>query len=129
MHSGELRAASLRITPLTRTLHLLSLGFAHDRCTHLVEDNSGVGSECIAPGVCATNFPGPTGLASAMNRSLWLLKGQVISTEQRALNNIGGTKGFDYPNAPIGLIGFGPNVRETPSLSSPSRVCCSRGAV
>lgn len=45
-----------------------------------------------------------------MNRSLWRTKGEVISTEQRALNNVGGTKGFDYPNAPIGLIGFGPNV-------------------
>eukprot|EP01052_Picozoa_sp_SAG31_P003183 SAG31_NODE_120_length_23892_cov_10.545623_12_plen_130_part_00 len=76
-----------------------------DRYTHLVEDNSGAGAECIAQGRCSTNFPGPTGLAASFNRSLWKLKGQIIATEQRANSNCGGARGYEFPNAKVGLTG------------------------
>eukprot|EP01047_Picozoa_sp_COSAG01_P051479 COSAG01_NODE_5318_length_4337_cov_11.889571_2_plen_208_part_00 len=78
--------------------------------THLVEDNSGAGSECVAPGRCATNFPGPTGLAASFNRTLWRQKGEIIATEQRAQSNVGGARGYEWPLAKIGLVGFGPNI-------------------
>jgi beta-D-xylosidase 4 len=78
--------------------------------THLVEDNSGAGSECAAPGRCATNFPGPTGMAASFNRSLWRLKGEIIATEQRAQNNVGGARGYEWPLAKVGLTAFGPNI-------------------
>jgi beta-glucosidase-like glycosyl hydrolase len=78
--------------------------------THLVETNSGAGSECLAENKCATNFPGPTGLAASFNRTLWRLKGEVISSEQRAQNNVGGSRGYEPPYSKIGLTAFGPNV-------------------
>ena len=89
--------------------------------THLVEDNSDAGSECIAPGRCATNFPGPTGMAASFNRSLWRQKGQIIATEQRAQSNVGGARGYEWPLAKISLMGFGPNINigrfQTPTPS------------
>jgi len=80
------------------------------RITHLVEVNTAAGSECLGVGKCATNFPGPTGLAGSFNRSLWRAKGDVIASEMRALNNIGGSRGYEAPNSKIGLAGFGPNI-------------------
>lgn len=78
--------------------------------THLVEDNSGAGMECVGPERCPTNFPGPTGLASSFNRTAWRLKGEIISTEQRASNNVGDSRGYEAPFSKIGLTGFGPNI-------------------
>ena len=78
--------------------------------THLVEDNSGAGMECVGPERCPTNFPGPTGLAASFNRSAWRLKGEIISTEQRASNNVGDSRGYEAPYSKIGLTGFGPNI-------------------
>ena len=55
------------------------------RYTHLVEDNSGAGGDCIAENKCPTNFPGPTGLAASFNRTLWHTKG---AKHPNALNPI-----------------------------------------
>jgi hypothetical protein len=56
----------------------------------LVETNTGVGSACLGPSQCATTFASPAMLAASFNRTAWLAKGQVISTEMRALHNVGG---------------------------------------
>lgn len=53
----------------------------------LVEVNTGVASKCLGPEQCASTYVGPTGLASAFNRSAWLAKGVVLSTEMRAFSN------------------------------------------
>jgi hypothetical protein len=55
----------------------------------LVETNTGVASACLGPNQCATTFASPAMLAASFNRTAWLAKGQVISTEMRALHNIG----------------------------------------
>ena len=39
---------------------------------------------------CATSFPHPLALASALNRTLWRAIASVVSTESRALHNQGG---------------------------------------
>ena len=47
-------------------------------------------------------------MGATFNRTLWKKKGEVISTEMRALNNINGHRsGSEY--ALIGLSGFGMN--------------------
>lgn len=76
---------------------------------HLVETNTAVASACYAPQKCATEFVGPTGLAASFNRSLWHAKGDAISTEMRAFNNLNWHRATsDQPRSLIGLTGFGP---------------------
>ena len=76
---------------------------------HLVETNTAVASACLALNKCATEFPGPTGLGASFNRTLWHVKGEVISTEMRAFNNLNWHRGTgDAPHSLIGLTGFGP---------------------
>ena len=70
----------------------------------------------------ATNFPGPTGLGASFNRSLWRLKGSIISTEQRAQNNAGNSRGYEAPYSKIGLTGFGPNI----NIARDPRSACLR---
>eukprot|EP00005_Dracoamoeba_jomungandri_P000876 CAMPEP_0174251866 /NCGR_PEP_ID=MMETSP0439-20130205/1559_1 /TAXON_ID=0 /ORGANISM="Stereomyxa ramosa, Strain Chinc5" /LENGTH=746 /DNA_ID=CAMNT_0015332303 /DNA_START=231 /DNA_END=2471 /DNA_ORIENTATION=- len=84
------------------------LGIPH--YMNLVETNTAVAAACLEPGKCATNFPGPGGLAASFNRTLWHLKGEAISDEMRALNNYGWHRGVSIPYALIGLTGFGPNI-------------------
>jgi beta-glucosidase-like glycosyl hydrolase len=77
---------------------------------HLVETNSAVASQCVSPSVCATEFPAPACLAASFNRTVWAIKGKIISDEMRAFNNINWMRGTDNGNAYIGLTGFGPNI-------------------
>lgn len=84
------------------------LGIPH--YLNLVEANSAVASACVANHVCATEFPSPAGLAASFNRTLWQLKGSIVSTEMRALNNLGWWRGEGIPYTKIGLSGFGPNI-------------------
>ena len=57
----------------------------------LTETNSCVDSPCHpdVPGKCATIFVGPNNMAASFNRSNWRAKGDVVSTDLRAFNNIG----------------------------------------
>eukprot|EP00026_Physarum_polycephalum_P000650 Phypoly_transcript_00651.p1 GENE.Phypoly_transcript_00651~~Phypoly_transcript_00651.p1 ORF type:complete len:873 (+),score=93.35 Phypoly_transcript_00651:1602-4220(+) len=75
----------------------------------IVETNSAVASACVAPFVCATEFAAPANLAASFNRSIWYNKGQVISTEMRAFNNLNWYRA-STPYSFIGLLGFGPNI-------------------
>jgi xylan 1,4-beta-xylosidase len=77
---------------------------------NLVETNSAVAAECLGENKCATNFPGPMNLGSSFNRTLWRRKGEVISTEMRALNNLNWYRGVEAPHSFIGLTGYGPNI-------------------
>lgn len=87
---------------------VLRLGIPH--YVNLVETNSDVDSSCLADNKCATEFPGPMNLAATFNRSLWQQKGEVISTEMRALNNLNWYRSGGGPYSLIGLSGFGPNI-------------------
>jgi beta-glucosidase-like glycosyl hydrolase len=64
-------------------------------------------------GTCATLFPSGLNLGATFNRSLWRAKGEVVSTEQRAMNNINWYRAV-HPERPskwlIGLAGYGPNI-------------------
>lgn len=65
----------------------------------------------LCTALCQVEWPGPTGLAATFNRTVWRVKGEVVSTEMRAFNNLGGTRGTDdHTTAFIGLDGFGPNI-------------------
>jgi len=64
----------------------------------LTEVNSCVNTACLGEGRCPTTFVGPTGMAASFNRTSWFLKGDVISTEMRAVNN---KQGSD-----VGLTGW-----------------------
>ena len=90
----------------------------------LTETNSCVDSPCHpnAKGKCATIFVGPNNMAASFNRSSWRAKGDVVSTDLRAFNNIGdamlgATKnhglragvGTDEYGL-LGLSGYGPNI-------------------
>ena len=80
---------------------------------HLVEMNTNVASCCLKEGQCATTYAGPTGLAAAFNTTMWRMKGELISDEFRAMNNIGWHRcvgASDVKQALIGLTGFGPNI-------------------
>lgn len=77
--------------------------------TWCVETNSGAGGICVAEGKCQSTFPAAAGLAASFNRTVWRTKGEIISTELRALNNIGGMR-MGGPNDYIGLNGWGPNI-------------------
>jgi beta-glucosidase-like glycosyl hydrolase len=84
----------------------------------LVETNTGVASQCLGPGRCATTFSGPTGLGASFNRSVWSQKGNVLSTEMRAFSNARWIRGIgtSYPGhiestaSFIGTSAFGPNL-------------------
>jgi hypothetical protein len=90
----------------------------------LTETNSCVDSPCHpnAKGKCATIFVGPNNMAASFNRSSWRAKGDVVSTDLRAFNNIGdamlGAKKNHGLGAGIGtdeygllgLSGYGPNI-------------------
>lgn len=76
---------------------------------HLVETNTAVAAACIGDGKCATTFSGPTGLGASFNRTMWKTKGEVVSTEMRAFNNLGWHRGAGVPQY-ISLTGFGPNI-------------------
>jgi hypothetical protein len=73
------------------------------------EANTGADSSCLGPERCVTTFPSPANLAASFNRSLWRHKGEVISTEIRALNNVHGHRGCGPP-AMIGINEWGPNI-------------------
>lgn len=77
----------------------------------LDETNTGIASACQAPERCATTFTSPAGLAASFNTSVWRRKGEVLSTEQRAMNNLHWTR-FSPNQVPyyIGVDGFGPNI-------------------
>lgn len=77
---------------------------------HLVETNSAVASMCVSANVCATEFPAPACLAASFNRTVWDIKGRILSDEMRAFNNINWMRGTDNGHAYIGLTGFGPNI-------------------
>ena len=83
--------------------------------TWCVETNSGAGGICVAEGKCQSTFPAAAGLAATFNRTVWRTKGEIISTELRALNNIGGMR-MGGPKDFIGLNGWGPNVRRVARL-------------
>jgi beta-D-xylosidase 4 len=92
----------------------------------LTEANSCIDSPCHpgAEGKCATIFVGPNNMAASFNRSSWYAKGDVVSTDIRAFNNIGdamvgaqknhdlgarsGERTDEY--GLLGLSGYGPNI-------------------
>ena len=82
------------------TADVSAIGMPHYKW--LTETNSAVDTACIDSTHCPTTFVGPTGMAASFNRSSWFLKGDVVSTDLRVLNNQG--------NNDIGLTGFGPNI-------------------
>ena len=69
----------------------------------------GVVSHCYNGTHCPTSFPHALALAASFNRTLWHAVGDAISTEARALNNLGT---LDYigcgPDAPLML--WAPNL-------------------
>ena len=73
------------------------------------EANTGADSACLGPNKCATTFSSPALLAASFNNSVWRTKGEVISTEVRALNNAHGHRGCGPP-AKIGVNEWGPNI-------------------
>ena len=98
---------------------------------HLVETNTAVASRCLRPGKCSVNYPGPTGLGAAMNKTLWFNKGHNMGNEIRAFNNLRWYRMTgDAPNSLIGLNGYGPNLNiardRTPTiLVTPPRSYCT----
>ena len=57
-------------------------------------------------------------MGASFNKTSWRLKGDVIGTEFRALNNLGWVRSGDQ----LGLTGWGPNInlaRECVSLPLP----------
>ena len=45
-------------------------------------------------------------MGASFNKTSWRLKGDVIGTEMRALNNLGWVRSGDQ----LGLTGYGPNI-------------------
>ena len=89
----------------------------------LTETNSCVNAPCADQYRCPTTFVGPNNMAASFNRSSWYAKGDVISTEMRALNNqlwvhpsstavtsSGRSSDFTPEPGDTGLTGFGPNI-------------------
>ena len=77
----------------------------------LVEANSDVAASCYTanksdPWRCPTTFVGPMNMGASFNKTSWRLKGDVIGTEFRALNNLGWVRSGDQ----LGLTGWGPNI-------------------
>jgi beta-D-xylosidase 4 len=77
--------------------------------TWCVEANTGAGGICLEEGRCQSTFPNPTAIAASFNRSVWRSKGEVISTELRVMNNLGGMR-MGGPKDYVGINGWGPNV-------------------
>ena len=64
---------------------------------------------------CVTNLPGNAVVASSWNRTTWRQKGVIMSTEMRAMRNIGGrgprtSRGTPDSVGDIGITGFGPDM-------------------
>eukprot|EP01060_Flectonema_neradi_P016783 TRINITY_DN2341_c1_g1_i1.p1 TRINITY_DN2341_c1_g1~~TRINITY_DN2341_c1_g1_i1.p1 ORF type:complete len:848 (+),score=204.59 TRINITY_DN2341_c1_g1_i1:39-2582(+) len=76
--------------------------------TWLVETNTAVASDCIAPGKCATTFSGPMGMGASFNKTSWTLKGRVMSTEMRAFYNAHWHR--SNIGADVLITGYGPNI-------------------
>eukprot|EP01065_Artemidia_motanka_P046983 TRINITY_DN7245_c0_g1_i1.p1 TRINITY_DN7245_c0_g1~~TRINITY_DN7245_c0_g1_i1.p1 ORF type:complete len:747 (+),score=212.76 TRINITY_DN7245_c0_g1_i1:53-2293(+) len=77
----------------------------------LTETNTGVNSACLGQNKCTTTFPGPLGLGSAFNRTLWRAKGTVMGTEMRAFTNAHWHRDAGSASkALIGITGYGPNI-------------------
>ena len=74
---------------------------------NLEEVNSFIGTNCMSEGKCASQFAGPTGLASSFNRTMWFTQGDIISTELRAFNN---HQKEDVGPYLVALTGYGPNI-------------------
>jgi hypothetical protein len=94
----------------------------------LTESNTVLQSKCYyapsspdGPGACPTTFSGPMNMGSSFNRTSWYLKGEVLGTELRALNNLGwGFAGGNVQDR-VGISGYGPNIniaRDRASSSS-----------
>ena len=78
----------------------------------LVETNSMAASACFNDTTCATSFPSAQNLAASFNRSVWRAKGDTVSSELRAFNNLGGSRDDGNPLSMIGLSGFGPDINQ-----------------
>lgn len=76
----------------------------------LDETNTGVASACAVDRHCATTFASPTGLAASFNSSVWQRKGEIMSTEQRAMNNLNWERFHPGSGYFIGVNGYGPNL-------------------
>lgn len=46
-------------------------------------------------------------MASTFNRTVWRTKGEAIASEFRAFNNLNWYRGYQFPYAFTGLLGFG----------------------
>ena len=68
------------------------------------ESNSGPGGQCLPSGACPSQYPGNTGVVASFNRTVWRRKGEILSTEMRALENVG------LPGSKAGINGWGPNI-------------------
>lgn len=77
----------------------------------LVETNSMVASQCYGS-TCATLFPSALNLAASFNRSVWRAKGEAVSDEMRAMNNLGWHRGDTQSGTQISLNGFGPDINQ-----------------
>lgn len=80
----------------------------------LVEANSGVASSCYVDPVsgaasCPTVFPAALAMAASFNRTSWRLKGQIVSDEIRAFNNLRVPRIYG-PLGLVNLYAFGPNI-------------------
>lgn len=74
-----------------------------------VEANTALSCQCLKAEKCATVFSSPAGLAASFNSSLWKKKGEIISDEARAMNNLHGQRGTKVGNK-LGLNIWGPNI-------------------
>jgi hypothetical protein len=79
----------------------------------LVEANSGIASSCYvdASGAsyCPTVFPAALTLAASFNRTAWKLKGQIVSDEARAMNNLRVPRIYG-PTGLVNLYLYGPDI-------------------
>lgn len=84
------------------------------RCSHFF--NALRKSMCIAQTFARHkrtlhHHPPVAGLGATFNRSVWYLKGQAMSDEMRAFNNLRWYRATgDAPYSLIGLNGYGPNL-------------------
>lgn len=70
---------------------------------HGIAGNGGAVNWTAGPISCATSFPEPLGIATAFDRKLIQDVASVISTEARAMNNVG-QAGMTYFTPHIGLF-------------------------
>jgi hypothetical protein len=86
----------------------------------LTETNGDITAQCWKgptgkANKCVTQLPGNTVMASSWNRTTWHQMGLIMSTEMRALRNIGGRGPRSKPGTAgsvgdIGVTGFGPDM-------------------